>query len=36
MHQRNIQVLETELDKIVNGFSPEIMKEVLPFNENMT
>ena len=32
-HQ-NIQVLATELYKIVNGFSPDIMKEVFPFNEN--
>ena len=31
---RNIQVLATELYKIVNGLSPEIMKEVFPFNEN--
>ena len=34
MHHRNIQVLATELYKIVNGLSPEIMKEVFPFNEN--
>ena len=34
VHQRNIQVLATELYKIVNGLSPEIMKEVFPFNEN--
>ena len=34
VHHRNIQVLETELCKIVNGLSPEIMKEVFPFSEN--
>ena len=34
VHRRNIQVLATELSKIVNGFSPEIMKEAFPFNEN--
>ena len=34
VHQQNIQVLATELYKIVNGLSPEIMKEVFPFNEN--
>ena len=34
VHHRNIQVLATELYKIVNGPSPEIMKEVFPFNEN--
>ena len=33
MHHRNIQVLATELYKIVNGLSPEIMKEVFPFND---
>ena len=35
-HHRNIQVLATELYKIVNEISPKIMKEVFPFNENMT
>ena len=30
VHHRNIQVLATELYKIVNGLSPE----VFPFNEN--
>ena len=34
VHHRNIQVLATESYKIVNGLSPEIMKEVFPFNEN--
>ena len=28
VHHRNIQVLATESHKIVNGLSPEIMKEV--------
>ena len=28
VHHRNIQVLATELHKIVNGLSPEIMKKV--------
>ena len=28
VHHRNIQVLATELYKIINGLSPEIMKEV--------
>ena len=34
VHHRNIQVLATELYKIVNGLSPEIMKKIFPFNEN--
>ena len=34
VYHRNIQVLATELYKIVNVLLPEIMKEVLPFNEN--
>ena len=34
VHHRNIQFLATELYKIVNGLSPEIMKEAFPFNEN--
>ena len=33
VHHQNIQVLATELYKTVNGLSPEIMKEVFPFNE---
>ena len=36
VHHWNIQALVTELYKTVNGFSPEIMKEVFPFNENTT
>ena len=34
VHHRNIQFLATELYKIVNGLSPEIMKEAFPFNQN--
>ena len=34
VHYQNIQVLATELYKIMNGISPEIIKEVFPFNEN--
>ena len=34
VHHRNIQLLATELYKIVNGLSPDIMKEVFPINEN--
>ena len=34
VHHRNIQVLATDVYKIVNGLSPEIIKEVFPFNEN--
>ena len=36
MHQRNFQVLATELYKIGIGLSPEIMKDFFPFNENTT
>ena len=34
VQQRNIQVLATELYKIVNGLSPVIVKEVFPFTVN--
>ena len=34
VHYGNIQVLSTDLSKIVDGLSPEIMKGVFPFNEN--
>ena len=34
VYHENIQVLATELYKIVKELSPEIMKEVFPFNEN--
>ena len=30
IHERNIQTLATEVFKIINGLSPEIMKEILP------
>ena len=36
VHHRNTQVLVTELYEIVNGLSPEIMKEVFSFNENIS
>ena len=36
MCHRNTQVFSTELYKIVNKLSPEIIKEVFPFNENAT
>ena len=34
IHIRNLQAVAIELYKIVNGFSPEIMKDVFPFNTN--
>ena len=34
VHHRDIQGFATELYKIVNELSQEIMKEVFPFNEN--
>ena len=34
VHFRNIQALAIELYKVVNGFSPDIMKDVFPLNEN--
>ena len=34
IHTRNLQNLAIELYKIVNGFSPDIMKDVFPFNTN--
>ena len=34
VHHGIIQILATELYKVVNLLSPEIMKEVFPFNEN--
>ena len=34
VHHQNIQVLATELYKIVNGLSPVIVKEVFPFTVN--
>ena len=32
---RNVQALASELYKVVNGFSPVIMKVVFPLNENL-
>ena len=34
IHIGNLQALAIELYKIVNGFSPEIMKDVFSFNTN--
>ena len=36
VHHRNNAILATELYEIMNGLSPEIMKEVFPFNKNTT
>ena len=36
VHFRNIQALAVELYKVVNGFSPDIMYDVLPLSENNT
>ena len=35
VHFRNVQALAIELYKVVNGFSPVIMKDVFPLNENL-
>ena len=35
IHTRNIQTLATELFKVVNGQSPEIMNEVFPLKETL-
>ena len=32
IHQRNIQILATELYKVANNLSPELMKETFPMN----
>ena len=34
VHFRNVQAFAIELYKVVNGFSPDIMKDVFPLNEN--
>ena len=34
IHERNIQTLAIELYKVINGLSPEIMKQVLPLKES--
>ena len=36
VHHRNIRTLATELYKIVNGLSPDIMKGVFPLNNNLS
>ena len=36
MHRQNIQFLDIEFHKIVNGFSPEMTKEVFPINVKTT
>ena len=33
IHERNIQTMATELYKVVNGLSPEILKDVFPLKE---
>ena len=33
IHDRNIQLLATELFKVINGSSPEIMKDIFPLKE---
>ena len=35
VHFRNVQALTIELYKVVNGFSPVIMKDVFPLSENL-
>ena len=34
VHKRNIQILATELFKIVNGDAPDILKEVFPLKDS--
>ena len=34
IHERNIQTMAIELYKVINGLSPEIMKQVLPLKES--
>ena len=34
MHQRNLQFLATELYKVLNGLSPDLMKDVFPLNDD--
>ena len=33
VHFRNVQALAIELYKVVNGFSPDIMKDIFPLSE---
>ena len=35
-HHRNMQILATKLYKIVNGLSPDIMKDVISSNNNLS
>ena len=35
VHFQNVQTLAIELYKVVSGFSPGIMKDVFPLNENL-
>ena len=34
VHFRNVQTFAIELYKVVNGFSPDIIKDVFPLKEN--
>ena len=34
MHQRNLQFIATELYKVLNGLSPDLMKDVFPLNDD--
>ena len=34
VHQRNLQFLATELYKVLNGLSPDLMKDVFPLNDD--
>ena len=34
VHQRNLQFLATELYKVSNGLSPDLMKDLFPLNDD--
>ena len=34
VHQRNLRFLATELYEVLNGLSPDLMKDVFPFNDD--
>ena len=34
VHQHNLQFLATELCKVLNGLSPDLMKDVFPLNDD--
>ena len=34
VHQHNLQFLATELYKVLNSLSPDLMKDVLPLNDD--